>query len=221
LWRVVRLCVVDLRLTGRPAPCFKVDTRRGYAVIRDPGHATQVLLVPTVRIAGIESPRLLAEGAFNFWQAAWEARTWFERRADAEAPREDIALAINSIHGRTQDQLHIHIDCVRREVKAALARAGIGTDWGELSRPLAGQRYYVRRLEGETLSDRDPFRLLADSVPGARSHMRDETMAVVGARFADGAPGFYLLAARGGTAANPRGAAEDLMDHNCLVLGER
>ena len=55
LWHVVHgLCLRDQRVTGQPAPCLSVDPREGYAVAPDLGHRTQVLLVPTVRLAGIE-----------------------------------------------------------------------------------------------------------------------------------------------------------------------
>jgi CDP-diacylglycerol pyrophosphatase len=45
-----------------------------------------------------------------------------------------------------------------------------------------------------------------------------QTRAVLGARFADGAPGFVLLAAEGGRVDNPDGHAEALLDHKCAAL---
>ena len=38
-------------------------------------------------------------------------------------PRDDISLAVNSVYGRSQNQLHIHIDCVRSDVRNALRAA--------------------------------------------------------------------------------------------------
>lgn len=209
-----------MRLRGHPAPCLAYDRGHGWAVLKDLRGKTQILLVPTTRIAGIEDARLAAPGGPNYWQAAWRARVWFERRAGRAAPRTDVALAINSAEGRTQDQLHIHIDCVRAEVKTALAgwRDRITWRWRELPGDLEGHRYWARRVRGEDLAERDPFVLLARGVPGAAADMAEETEAVIGARFADGGPGFYLLATRGGTDANPHGAAEELMDHDCAVL---
>jgi CDP-diacylglycerol pyrophosphatase len=221
LWHVVHdLCVTDARLTGLPAPCLAVNRKIGYAVLDDPGSATQVLLVPTTRIHGIESPRLLDEGAPNYWQSAWNARRFLERHAGGKVAREDIAMAINSVYGRSQEQLHIHIDCVQPDVKAKLAahEAEIGEDWSPFAWDLAGERYVVRRLDGAELGDRDPFKLLARDDPGARAGMGAHTLAVIGARFADGRPGFILLTAVGGVAANPKGASEGLLDHDCAVL---
>jgi CDP-diacylglycerol pyrophosphatase len=221
LWRVVHdLCLTDSTLTGLPAPCMQVNRRGGYAILKDPGGHTQVLLVPTTRVAGIESPKLQSPGAPNYWQAAWDSRRFVEREAKTAIAREDLGMAINSIYGRSQNQLHIHIDCVRPDVKASLAahEGAIGRGWTPFRWSLAGEHYRVRRLDGPELGDRDPFKLLAGGVPGARADMGRQTLAVIGARFAGGQPGFVLLAAAGGTAGNPEGESESLLDHDCAVL---
>lgn len=220
LWRVVHeLCVTDMRVSGLPAPCLAVDRRHGWAALKDLKGKTQVLLIPTRRTVGIESPALLAPGAPNYWQDAWTARRYFEHAAGVDVPREDIGMAINSRYGRSQDQLHIHIDCVRADVRDGLAaRQGeIGEHWAPLAFPLAGRRYVARRLEGADLVGHDPFKLLARE-PAARADMGAQTLAVLGAEFADGTPGFYLLTAEGGVSENPDGASEELLDHQCKLL---
>jgi CDP-diacylglycerol pyrophosphatase len=137
-----------------------------------------------------------------------------------QAPREDIGLAINSAFGRSQDQLHIHVDCVLPEVKAALeAHADeIGATWAPLGFVLAGKLYRALRLDGDSLGERDPFKLLAQGSPEARADMARQTLAVVGARSSDNRPGFVVLAATGDTPGNPDGASEALLDHSCAVL---
>ena len=224
LWHVVHdLCVVDMRVSGHPAPCLMVDRRHGWAALKDLRGKTQVLLIPTRKVTGIESPKLLEPGGPNYWRAAWDARRFFEKRAGREVPREDVGLAINSMFGRSQDQLHIHIDCVRADVIAALAAHAdeIGTDWAPLGVDLAGKRYRARRLEGADLDGRDPFKLLAAESPDVRADMGRQTLAMIGATFAAGRPGFILLAATGNTPENPDGASEALLDHDCAVLSPR
>lgn len=223
LWRVVHgLCMTDMALSGAPAPCLEVSRRGGYAVLRPPGGGTEVLLVPTKPLIGIESPELQAPGGPNYWQAAWEARRFLEERAGQPVPREDVAMTINSVFGRSQDQLHIHIDCVSSDVKAALAAHAdeIGEVWAPLDFNLVGKIYRARRLDGEVLGARDPFKLLAEGDPEAAADMGRQTLAVVAVRSADGRPGFVLLAATGGTPENPDGASEALLDHACGVLAE-
>jgi CDP-diacylglycerol pyrophosphatase len=218
LWHVVHwLCTPDKRLLGRSAPCLAVDRNKGYAVVPDPEHHTQVLLVPTRRLTGIESPALLAADTPNYWRYAWDARRFVERRAHRPIPRDDIALAINSETSRTQNQLHIHIDCVRPDVRAILAdRQGeIDQAWSPLDVPLAGRLYWARRLDGADLQDRDPFKMLARGVPEARDDMGRFSLAVIGMDFADGSPGFVLLAEGG-----PAAFGEGLLDHACAVLRE-
>ena len=221
LWRVVHdLCLTDARLTGLPAPCLAVNRRIGYAVVKDIGAHTQVLLVPTTRVSGIESLKLQSPDSPNYWQAAWEARRYIAREVGAAVARDDVGMAINSAYGRSQDQLHIHVDCVRPDVKTTLAAhaEAIGERWKPFRWDLASEQYRARRLEGEDLGERDPFKLLASGDSDARADMRRQTLAVIGVRFANGAPGFILLAAAGGTASNPEGASESLLDHTCAVL---
>jgi CDP-diacylglycerol pyrophosphatase len=221
LWRVVHeLCVTDMRVSGLPAPCLAVDRRHGWAALKDLKGRTQILLIPTRRTTGIESPALLVPGGPNYWQDAWAARRFFEHAAGRDVPREDIGMAINSRYGRSQDQLHIHIDCVRGDVRDALAahQDEIGAHWAPLAIGLAGKSYRARRLAGADLDGHDPFKLLARD-PAARADMGAQTLAVIGAEFADGTPGFYMLAAEGGVRENPDGASEALLDHDCGVLG--
>jgi CDP-diacylglycerol pyrophosphatase len=216
LWRVVHgLCLGDMRLMGHPAPCLRVDLHRGYAVVPDPKGRRQILVVPTNRIAGIESAALLEPGAPNYWQAAWDARGLFERRARRPIARDLVGMAINSAHSRSQDQLHIHVDCIRPVLRDALAVQAnqIGLAWTPLRVPLMGWRWQVRSVRGEELGDRDPFKMLVRGDPGAKSHMDRETLVVVGATLADGAPGFYLLKTSDGA-----GFGEGMLDHRCAVL---
>jgi CDP-diacylglycerol pyrophosphatase len=221
LWRVVHdLCATDMKVSGLPAPCTSVDLARGYAILKDLKGDTQFLLIPTARISGIESPELLSPTAPNYWQYAWDALPIFEKRAGRPAPREDVGLAINSIYGRSQNQLHIHIDCVRPDVQRALRQneRRIKFHWTRLNVDLAGHDYKVRRLDGATLGARDPFKLLAEGDSKARADMGRETLVVIGASFRGGKPGFVLLSDRADMARNDDGAGEDLLDHSCAVL---
>jgi CDP-diacylglycerol pyrophosphatase len=141
-----------------------------------------------------------------------------EKRLGRPLPREAIGLAINSSVGRSQDQLHIHIDCVAPAISAALAAhsAELTSEWRPLSFDLAGRRYVARKLESADLSEADPFRTLADGDEGAREHMALETLVAIGARFAE-KDGFILLADRADPAAGDMAHGEDLLDHSCAI----
>jgi CDP-diacylglycerol pyrophosphatase len=221
LWNIVSgQCVPSQQAKHDPAPCLSVDLAGGYAVLKDQSGATQVLVIPTTRVTGIESPALLDPAAPNYWAAAWKARDDVAALAHRDIPREDLALAVNSVYGRSQDQLHIHVDCIRADVRDALNAAldRVGPKWTPLDVSLAGHRYKAMRIAGEDLGDRDPFKLLAAGDPVAHADMGVETLVLAGAVFEDGSPGFILLSDRADPSTRDPAAGESLMDHGCQVL---
>ena len=211
LWHVVNdLCRPMQQAFSLPLPCLKVDMTDGFAVIRAPGDKTRILVVPTAKIEGIESPAVLGDATTNFWPKAWSERN----RVVASAPRplgwNDIGMAINSRRGRSQDQLHIHVDCVDPRLKLALAsRASrLSLKWSNLEPgPWAG-RYRVKEIDAAGV-DRNIFKLVADEIPGAKSRMARQSIAVVEFIGQNGERGFAVLANSDG------GHAEELLDHDC------
>jgi CDP-diacylglycerol pyrophosphatase len=222
LWKIVHdKCLPDQQQKSDPAPCTLVDQRegdaKGYAVLKDIVGATQYLLIPTARVPGIESDSLLAPDAPNYFADAWRERGFTERAAGQPLPRQAISLAINSAFGRSQNQLHIHIDCIRMDVASALRRqhGAIGDSWAPLPEPIAGHSYMAIRVLADDLDGANPFALVADGVPGAHDAMGRQTLVVVGAEFADGHPGFIVLTDHVDLATGDRAAGEELQDHDC------
>lgn len=221
LWWVVRgLCVPDQSLLKTPAPCVEVDLKQGWAVVKDTRAGTHLLLVPLKRLSGIESPRLLQPGGPNYWQFAWNVRPLFARLAGRPAPRQDLALAINSVTGRTQNQLHIHLSCLKPPVAAYLRQHlnDIDEIWRPLTFPLPDHQILVRRLYGAQFGDNDPFKILASGVPAARGHMAAQSLAAIGALFPDGRPGFVLINHQANLAIGDLGVGEDILDYSCRIL---
>jgi CDP-diacylglycerol pyrophosphatase len=224
LWKIVHdKCVPDQEQNGDPAPCALVDLRegdaKGYVVLKDLVGATQYLLIPTARVSGIESALLLAPEAPNYFADAWRERSYTERAAQHPLPRQAISLAINSAFGRSQNQLHIHIDCIRADVGAVLQRqlAVIGDSWAPLSEPLGGHHYRAVRVQADALDGTNPFKLLADGVPGARMAMGEQTLVVVGAELAGGSQGFIILSDQVNLANGDHASGEELQDHGCTI----
>jgi CDP-diacylglycerol pyrophosphatase len=216
LWTIVHdQCVPDQETNRDPAPCSLVDLgageQRGYAVLKDLVGATQFLLIPTERIPGIESPTLLEPDATNYFAAAWDAGSFVDARAGVDIPRDWMSLAINSAVARSQNQLHIHIDCVRADIRDAVSRriADVGPDWAPFPEPLRGHQYQAMSVEGDRLDATNPVQLLAKRT----EDMGLETLVVVGTYLRDGKPGFVLLASRADPATGNPGAGEELQDH--------
>jgi CDP-diacylglycerol pyrophosphatase len=221
LWNIISTaCVPDQVQHGDPKPCASVDLKDGYAILKDIRGRTQYLLIPTVRVTGIESPYLLTPGAPNYFAYAWDARGYVERAAGRALPRSAISLAINSAKARSQDQLHIHMDCIRPDVHQVLGRdlARIGDSWAPLTEPLVGGHHYrAMRVVADTLEGTNPFVLLADGVPGARADMGTENLVVVGAEFAAGEPGFVILNSQVDPSTGDAAGGEELQDHDCAI----
>ena len=216
LWRIVHdQCVPHELADADPAPCAQVDTDGDFALLKDIDGPAQYLLIPTERITGIESPELLAPDATNYFAEAWQARSLVEDRLGHTVSREWLSLAVNSEFARSQNQLHIHIDCLRADVHDALMRnlGGIGPSWTPFPVPLAGDPYSAMVIAGQDLDAVNPFQLLADGMPGARADMGRRTLVVVGATLGDGTPGFVVLAGLVDPATGDAGGGEAVQDH--------
>jgi CDP-diacylglycerol pyrophosphatase len=154
LWSVVHdICLPAYQDIGVAFPCAEVSIAngldRGFAVLRIPSSATHIIVVPTTRISGIESPGLLKKNAPNYWDAAWNARRFVEDGARRRLPRDKIGMAINSAASRSQDQLHIHVACIAPTVANFLRRhqAEIHETWSFLSPALLGHRFAAMKVE--------------------------------------------------------------------------
>ena len=223
LWKIVHdRCVPDQQEHGDPKPCVLVDMSggvgRGFAVLKDLNGVAQFLLIPTDRIKGIEDPGLLASDAPNLFDAAWEARTFVEGQLHRALPRDAIGLVINSVQGRSQEQLHIHVDCLRADVRETLHLRGgdVGPVWAPFPAMLVGRSYRVMHVPGERLGSSNPFKLLADGVPGARGSMGLHTLIVAGMEV-EGRPGFVILDREVTRETGDRGNGTELLDRACNV----
>jgi CDP-diacylglycerol pyrophosphatase len=220
LWNITDgKCVPNMREHNDPAPCSIVDLSGGFVILKDLIGATQFLLIATTRISGIESPEILAPNAPNYWDSAWRMRVMTENLAGGPLPREALSLAINAPNARSQDQLHIHIDCVRRDVRDALVanRDSIGQSWADFPVPLANLHWRAFRVDGENLGTVNPFRLLATGEPDASAAMAKHGLAVVGVTWSNNVAGFAVLDTMVDPSTGSRGSAEDLQDHDCAL----
>jgi CDP-diacylglycerol pyrophosphatase len=200
LWPLVQNCVANQQTIADPRPCFFADSARGYAFIKDLRGTTQILLVATDRRWGIEDPRVQAADAPNYFAAAWAARRCVLTLAGGAVPESELSLAINSTHGRSVGQLHIHIDRLRPDVAAKLAP-------GVHEIAVGAHRYGVRHIDALAGTN-----LFAAEAARAAGVMGDETIVVAG----DPHGGFYVLTDRAG--AGDAASGEELqVDHPKLT----
>ena len=231
LWRIVHgSCVPDMQLNHIASPCVSVDlsggVANGVAILKDIEGNTQYLIIPTKKIKGIESSAILEPGSVNYFSDAWEATGLVSQRLSRTLERTDFAVAINSISGRSQSQLHIHVDCIQPTVKLALQQAGpeIQSTWQTLPVKLMGHKYRAMWIPGSQLGSRNPFDLLAASLHDPAHEMGGHTLVLAGTE-RSGETGFILLDRKAPTFAvtvSPwlklgLGAGEELEDHHCRL----
>lgn len=216
LWQIVHdRCVPAAQSGHGTGPCRAVLRKHGYALLKDWVGPLQYLLIPTRRVTGIESPALLAARTPHYLALAWRARGVMAARFGHPITDDDILLAINSARGRTQNQLHVHISCIKPTVKARLAALApaLTVHWRPLTRPLAGHRYIGRRVSLATLKQTATPVLLA-RYDHARAHMGDYGMALTRVP----GVGLVLLATRARLLTGNHGSAEELESHACRIL---
>jgi CDP-diacylglycerol pyrophosphatase len=217
LWKIVhgRCAPAAAQGAALPPPCVEVDAKDATAIIKDKVGVAQLLAIPTARVTGIEDPQLLAPGSPNYFAAAWAARGDLRRYLASAPERDGLSITVNSAHARSQDQLHLHIDCTRPDVVEALADYAPYFDgqWRPMTVALAGRKYWARRVDSADLKGVDPFRILADEMPGARGEMGLWSLAAAPLPVS----GFVLLADHAELEAG--GHAENLQDpdHGCRI----
>ena len=229
LWEVVHnVCVPGQSLHHQPDPCLEVSLNEGiehgFAILKDPRGGIQFLLIPTIRISGIESPIVLEPNATNYFADAWEDRTRIEEALHLTVPRDDIGLVVNSAASRSQDQLHIHFSCIRADVWSVLHahEAEIGNKWAGFGVPLVAHRDVALWLPGEHLGLHNPFRLLAEGVPNAMEDMGHRTLVVIGLTRPGGTEGFVILANEANREHTDFANGEELLDNACqIAVGQK
>ncbi len=229
LWEVVRTCVANHALTGAAFPCLEVNVsggdERGFVILRAPLGAPDLILAPTRKIVGVEDPSLRSLEAPNYFEDAWNARAFLSDGRRTPLARNDVALAVNSRLVRTQDQLQFHIGCLPRGVKKALETLApeLPEDrWVRIGRSMTvgdtlhGSGLWGRRVDQETLTGVNPFRLAAEVGPDEAESRSRSMIAVAGIQLANGRGGFVLLASYDDPShPNEQFSAEDFLDPSC------
>lgn len=210
----VGLCAPNARLTGFATPCRAVVADPGYAMLRAPGERQHFILVPLRPLRGLESPALWQEGQPNWFALAWRRRWYLS--AWGPVPDAWIGLALNAPSGRSQDQLHVHLACVRPGLRQQLWHLAPGLDdqWRPLPVALADGHYQAKRLSEAQLLAPDFFHDLAAQPPYPLPDPR-LSLALVALPGRTASREFLLLAGRAGSQPDDYGSAEGLLAADC------
>jgi CDP-diacylglycerol pyrophosphatase len=222
LWLTVRACVADLKLTGSPFPCLKVNLtggeERGYVILRAPLGPPDTILSPTRRVVGLEDPWLRSREAPNYFGAAWRARRLLESAGGKPPELNVFALVANSGLIRSQEQVHIHLGCLtpvlQRWMSMIAPKLPIGA-WSRVDLPIGGAAFWGLRIGPADLSIVDPLRLAAEGLGDKIQKLTRLTIVVVGVRIADSDESMILAAYASASGMLSEASAESILDPDC------
>lgn len=211
LWESVNKECLNKKSLVQDGKCLVKD--QSFAIIRTPKEQYHYLFVPAIDISGIESPELWISGYPSWFQNAWRNRYIAAPWLGENKNQHDIGIAINSRARRTQQQLHVHLNCIREDITRELNSKVISSQWQPitLTSPAASGRYESILLPGSDIPDN----LLPEL---ARIHhsinMHPENTSLFAMQLASGKT---VVLTTDYDPANPRsGAAVDLLT-NCAV----
>ena len=205
LWSLAQCCSRDL--ASRPS-CRVYDAKDEYVIIKDnaPTKPDAYLIIPTIKVTGIEDSRIFELPVVDFWAYGWSRSKQYPGQP---APR--TGLAINSKYARSENQLHIHISCARADVSQTLESRDIPMyPAQDVTLPLGphGRPYDAVKVTGLSGAN-SPFEVIQD-IPGVKDSMPDESIAVIGSPKAGE---YYVVNTR--HHGSDRGDAEELLDETC------
>ncbi|MEW5494407.1 CDP-diacylglycerol diphosphatase [Enterobacter cloacae] len=216
LWKIVNeQCVPNQEQNNDPTPCLKVDLSDRYVLFKDSKGPVHDLVMPTYKVSGIESPELQLDGTPPFFAFAWSERKHLDTEAGRPLPDSTVSLAVNSKYGRSQDQLHIHVSCLKDNVSAVLESEGanISNEWKPIQQKIEGHEYIARKLNGTDLEKEDPIKLLNDYVKNINDKIGNYGLAVSFLR--DGS--VVALATRFDLLSLNLGSAGEIQDYSCQM----
>lgn len=209
LYSLAGCCSRDLKSNRG---CEVYDAQDAYIILKDnaPTKPESYMIIPTAKVTGIDDKQVFDPPVVNFFQYGWTRAATYPGK-----PAVNTALAINSVHARTENQLHIHMSCVRPDVDKVLQDndskiRSYPAKFRKLKLPPNGNTYQTLRV-ASLGGNNSPF-LVIQKIRGVKGHMGQQSIALVGT---ERSGEYYLLATRFKKGDPQSGGAEELMDEAC------
>ncbi|WER48472.1 CDP-diacylglycerol diphosphatase [Cupriavidus sp. WKF15] len=216
LWQHVQeRCLVPER--ERHADCAVVDRERGLVLYKDALGPSHYLVIPDHKVTGVDDPALWESGTGNQWAFGWEARDIVSKAIGKRVPDNLVGLAVNSRASRSQDQLHIHLDCI-----GEAARAFIADHAGQASEGWAEFRFQGKPVRAVLIPSSDDtlrfnaFDAVRTSLPQT-GRVTDRGVFVTYVSRQDGRSGFLVVDQPVDAASGSTGHASDFLDRACRL----
>ena len=169
LWQVVQQACLDAQVDS------SMCVLQGHSIVfktnQTPPH---YLLIPSTPLSGIEAPALWNSAYPAYFSEAWRLRYLAGARLGTR-PAAQIGIALNSACNRTQNQLHVHMNCIKPSVLTELhAKQGqIQTQWRDIV--INQQPYRAKRMPGADIPN-DLLSDIAQTDPDAARHPDQQTL---------------------------------------------
>ncbi|UII69001.1 CDP-diacylglycerol diphosphatase [Pseudomonas sp. HN11] len=217
LWHIVsQQCVPNQQQQHKPDPCLAVDLDRGYVLFKDRNGPLHDLLMPADKVTGIEDVALGRQLLPHYFAQAWQHRRVLSDGLKKPIADQFISVAINSRYGRSQNQLHVHIACLRPDVYIALNQQTLDEQWRTLPVQLMGHTYNARILSAADAEVHDPLAVLRDYVDARGDSMSQYSLLMTPR--ADG--NFVLLSTHVMLRELNLGSAGELQDYRCDLMSQ-
>ncbi|MCF9045674.1 CDP-diacylglycerol diphosphatase [Acinetobacter nectaris] len=214
LWHIVsERCGTNQDVKG---DCLVINKQEGYVVLRDIKGPVQTLIIPTHKVTGIEDAQLLNVKTPNYFHNAWINAQILNQQNKKEIDPKYLSFSVNSSHGRTQDQLHIHSSCLKENVYTELQkyRNDIHEQWFVLPNKLLGHTYIAKKIKISDLDEQSPFLQLGQYVKTQpKAKMGDYGLAMVSVENNE----VILLATKFNVLEMNLGSIEEVQDTECQV----
>lgn len=223
LWQNVRKQCLDT--TAKPgADCAIVDRERGLVLYKDAIGTSHYLVIPDHKVTGVDDHAVWQDGQPNEWAFGWDARGIVGTSLRRDMPDDMLGLAINSKASRSQDQLHIHLDCISEAARAFVRgdSGTIGTTWSSL-------RYRGRPVRAVLIPSApgalgfNAFDVVREGLarPSAEAVAdRGIFVTYVSRRGGEGPSGFVVVDQPVEPDAGSNGHASDFLDRKCRLAGQ-
>ncbi|WP_100227916.1 CDP-diacylglycerol diphosphatase [Cupriavidus basilensis] len=220
LWRNVQARCLAPGAPHHP-DCAVVDRAKGLVLYKDAIGRSHFLVIPDHRVTGVEERGVWEDGGPNPWAFGWDARQFVGQARGRPLPDAILGLAINAKASRSQEQMHIHLDCISRDARDFVsgANARIGTTWTALrfmGKPV--QAIFVPSPEASMSVN--PFLLIKHRLGDAAPVVPDRGVFVTYVPDAAGTSGFVIVDQPVDREAGSNGHASDFLDRQCKLAPE-
>ena len=210
---------VQERCLTPPTPihsdCAIVDRQRGFVLYKDMIGASHYLVIPVQPVSGVDDARVWSDREHNAWAFGWGAREIVAKAIGRPLPDTLLGLAINAKAARSQDQLHIHLDCISESARDFLASGAIDTRWRSLE--FRGKPVRARLIpSSDPVLAVDPFDVVREDI-GANASIADRGVFLGYVRPSQGQAGFVVVDEPVDKAGGANGHASDFLDRGCKL----